>query len=163
MQIDRAAGHAPAPVTPRPGRTGLRRAAALGLAALLAGCASRPPPAKPGPRVYAIDLQGGAKRCTVRDPKLTDGKTSDVAMTVGNDGGWCAIQVSRPGDPAEPQPYAAGLLTTPAAHGRVYIHTVGAMTRIDYTPNAGFVGTDRFTVTLLPGRPAIVARVTVLR
>jgi hypothetical protein len=108
-------------------------------------------------RLYAIDQVGAAKSCTVPKVSLTDGKESDVAMTVGNDGGWCAISVSQSG----PQPYAAGLLTARPAHGKVYIHPVGDYTRIDYTPAAGFTGTDTFSVKLLPGSPVIRATVTV--
>lgn len=80
-------------------------------------------------------------------------------MTVGNDGGWCAFTVAQPG----PQPFAAGLLTEEPAHGRVYIHPVGDNTRIDYTPDAGYVGPDAFIVTLLPGRAVIRATVSVVR
>ena len=95
--------------------------------------------------------------------KPAEGKTVTVAMTVGNDGGWCAIPVTRPGGAAGRQPYAAGLLVAGPAHGKVYIHTVGDVTRIDYTPAAGFAGSDAFTVSLLPGEARIAARVTVAR
>ena len=80
-------------------------------------------------------------------------------MTVGNDSGWCAISVHQPG----PAPFAAGLLTTPATHGRVYIHPVGYDTRIDYTPDPGYAGPDRFLVTLLPDHSEVQANVTVVR
>lgn len=79
-------------------------------------------------------------------------------MRVGNDGGWCGISVQLDG-----QPYAAGLLTESPAHGNVFIHPVGDSTRIDYTPEAGFTGTDRFVVQLIPGNAAIRATVTVTR
>lgn len=138
-----------------------RCTAVLGLAALLAGCAHPAPTVQStsGAPVYAFDLQGAAKQCTAPKPGLTDGKTTQVAMKVGNDGGWCAITVAQ----KDGTPYAAGLLRSGPAHGKVYIHTVGDVTRIDYTPSPGFVGTDRFTVSLLPGRPVIDAQVTVVR
>lgn len=79
-------------------------------------------------------------------------------MRVANDGGWCAISVQLDG-----QPYAAGLLTDPPAHGKVYIHPVGNFTRIDYTPDSGFTGTDSFVVQLIPGNPALRTTVTVTR
>ena len=75
-------------------------------------------------------------------------------MSVGNDGGWCALTLSTSG-----RPYAAGLLTARPAHGRVYIHTVGSTTRIDYTPAAQYAGADSFTVKMEPGDA--VARVAV--
>jgi len=151
--------HAPRPVPVRP-----RVAAALALLALLAGCAAppKPRPTGPAPRLYAIDLQGAAKLCKVAPVKLEAGKTVAATMTVGNDGGWCAITVHRT-EAGAPEPYAAGLLTARAEHGRVYIHTVGADTRIDYTPVAGYAGPDQFTVSLLPDGAAIQVSVTVQR
>lgn len=126
--------------------------------ALLAGCAQPPPPSAPTTRLYAIDLAGAARRCTVGPLAPVAGKEVAARMTVGNDGGWCAFAVAQQG-----QPYAAGLLTAEPAHGRVYIHPVGDNTRIDYTPDAGYVGPDAFTVTLLPGRAVIRATVSVTR
>ena len=151
--------HAPQPVPVRP-----RVAAALALLGLLAGCAGPPKPqaSGPAPRLYAIDLQGAAKLCKVTQVKPQAGKTVAATMTIGNDGGWCAIAVHQT-EAGAPEPYAAGLLTARAAHGRVYIHTVGADTRIDYTPVAGYAGPDRFSVSLLPESAAIQVSVTVQR
>lgn len=127
-------------------------------AALLSGCAPQGPPV-PTARIYAIDLQGAARRCLVpRSVTLAPGKVTTATMAVGNDGGWCAISVALQG-----QPYAAGLLTTEPTHGRVYIHPVGNYTRIDYTPDPRFVGSDLFAVTLLPGRPVLRVNATVTR
>jgi hypothetical protein len=127
-------------------------------AALLSGCAPQGPPA-PTARVYAIDMQGAARRCVV-PPSVTlaPGQVTTATMEVGNDGGWCAISVALQG-----QPYASGLLTTEPNYGHVYIHPVGDNTRIDYTPTPGFVGADSFAVTLLPGRPVLRVNVTVTR
>ncbi|MGH7155255.1 MAG: Ig-like domain-containing protein [Acetobacteraceae bacterium] len=137
-----------------------RYRAALMLAGLafLASCMEQPAPVASGARLYAIDLSGGAKHCVVPKVVLAPGKVTPVTMQVGNDGGWCGITVALDG-----HPYAAGLLSTQAAHGRVHIHPVGDNTRIDYTPDSRFVGPDSFVVTLLPGRPAIHATVTVVR
>ncbi len=78
-------------------------------------------------------------------------------MTLANDGGWCAVSVHQDG----PTPFTAGLLTTRADHGKVYVHSVGDDTRIDYTPEPGFGGNDAFTVTLLPGNATIQVAATV--
>jgi hypothetical protein len=86
------------------------------------------------------------------------GRTVEATMRVANDGGWCAISLQLDG-----QPYSAGLLTEPPARGKVYIHPVGNFTRIDYTPDAGFSGTDRFVVQLIPGNPVLRTTVTVTR
>jgi len=124
----------------------------------LQGCAEPPPPPPPAQhaRVFASDFQGGAKSCTVPKLKLESGKEVPAAMQVGNDRGWCGITVAQDGNP-----YAAGLLEQPPAHGRVYIHPVGDDTRIDYTPDLGFSGADSFVVKLLPGEPVIRVSVTV--
>ena len=79
-------------------------------------------------------------------------------MTVGNDGGWCGITIAQSG-----QPYEAGLLTIRPTHGRVYIHTVGDSTRIDYTPDSGFTGADTFAVRTVPGNDLLRVAVTVTR
>lgn len=135
--------------------------AALTLAAAaLQGCAEKPKPVATGPQphLFSVDFQGAAKSCTVpKTPGLDGGKTTQAAMKMRNDGGWCAISVADDG-----KPYAAGLLTQRPDHGRVYIHPVGDATRIDYTPLLGFSGADSFAVTLLPGRPELHVAVTVL-
>lgn len=123
---------------------------------LVQSCGKQPPPA-PSARVFAADLTGGAKACTV--PRVTPepGRTADVAMKVGNDGGWCAITVVNGG-----RPFDAGLLTAQPTHGHVLIHTVGAATRIDYTPIARFAGADSFSVRLVPGSAMIRVAVSVV-
>ena len=126
-------------------------------ATLLSGCAQQTAaPAASTTRVFAADLVGGAKTCKAAKPALTDGKTTETMMTVGNDGGWCAIGVSRGG-----KPFSAGLLTTRPEHGKIYVHQVGDETRIDYTPMRGYVGKDVFAVRLVPGDAIIHVPVTV--
>jgi len=135
--------------------TGLAGVAMIGLAVLLQGCAPQARPAS-GTRLFATDFAGGAKSCNVPKVSPTAGKETPATMTVGNDGGWCGITVDNNG-----HPFSAGLLTDRPEHGQVYIHSVGDSTRIDYTPNKGFTGSDRFTVRLLPGNAVIRATVTV--
>lgn len=127
-------------------------------AAALQGCAEKPAPPVSHARLFASDFQGAAKQCTAAKPTLAPGKEAQVAMEVGNDGGWCAISVQQDG-----KPYATGLLTDAPAHGSVYIHPVGEETRIDYTPDRGFAGNDSFVVTLLPDKPVIRVAVKVTR
>ncbi len=121
--------------------------------AALAACAKNDAPLSQSTRpIYAADMIGAAKSCTVPDnPRLVDAQQTEVPMTVGNDGGWCGLRVSRPG----PEPFDAGLLTSRAAHGRVRVQSVGDWTRIDYTPDAGFAGEDSFVIRLLPGSTSV--------
>jgi hypothetical protein len=130
--------------------------AALVLVALVQGCARGP--LGPQTRLYAIDQEGAARVCSApRSVALSAGKPSQAAISVGNDGGWCAISVANAG-----QPYNAGLLSKAPEHGTVYIHAVGDFTRIDYTPDKDYAGADAYEVTLLPGQPILDVSVTVM-
>lgn len=131
----------------------------VALAAVVAGCAPQAPrPAASVNRVYATDLSGGARVCTVpQSVNLVAGQPTDVTMAVGNDGGWCGIVVSQPG----PRPFAAGLVTTRPQHGRLHVRRVGDYTRVDYIPNAGYRGTDAFAVRLMPGGSVLRVAATV--
>jgi hypothetical protein len=124
-------------------------------AVLAAGCT--PPPGQPaGPRLYAIDQTGGAKSCVAPPVQPVDGRETAMEMKVGNDGGWCGVTLTRASGA-----FSAGLLTARPAHGRVYVHTVGSATRIDYTPAAAFAGADTFTVKMVPGDASVRVAVTV--
>jgi hypothetical protein len=116
-------------------------------AALLQACAPKTEPAGSSLRVYAADLSGGAKTCEVPKITLATGQPTTAAIKMSNDGGWCGLPVHQPG----PKPFDAGLLSVRPAYGSVLIHSVGDETRIDYTPDRGFTGTDNFTVKLIPG------------
>jgi hypothetical protein len=133
-------------------------AAGIVVASLLAGCAKGPDAAAGSTlRVYAADLAGAAKVCDV--PKVTPVAAAGAGapMKMANDGGWCGISVHQDG----PKPFEAGLLTERPKHGTVLIHEVGDDTRIDYTPDRGFAGSDAFVVKLIPGNATIQAAVTV--
>lgn len=95
--------------------------------------------------IYSTDMKGKAASCTVPAVKAVDGHDTPVAITTGG-GGWCGIAVRREGGP-----YAAALLTQAPRNGKVYVHSVGDDTRIDYTPRVGAAGPDAFAVKLIPG------------
>ncbi len=136
-----------------------RLALAAGLALFLAGCQQQAARPVSTTRLFATDQMGAAKSCTVSGLGApAPGKEVEATMAVGNDGGWCGITVDNGG-----RPFAAGLLSVRPAHGRVFIHSVGDTTRIDYTPNPGFAGPDGFTVRLLPGEGTLRATVTVAK
>ncbi len=59
------------------------------------------------------------------------------------------------------KPFGAGLLMARPGHGTVVIHAVGDDTRIDYTPDRGFTGSDSFAVKLIPGDATVHVAVTV--
>jgi hypothetical protein len=87
-----------------------------------------------------------------------DGQSVLVQMQVSNEGGWCGITTSRGGSA-----FDSYLIVTRPAHGKVFAHRVGTNTRIDYTPDTGFAGTDSFAVRLVPGNAVLQAGVTVTR
>jgi hypothetical protein len=137
------------------------RRAAWPLAALAAGCllqgCTPPRVTASGTRLYASDLNGGARSCTAPSVSPVVGTDATIQMTVGNDGGWCGITATQPGGGQ----YAAGLLTIRPEHGKIYIHTVGDATRIDYTPDVGFTGSDAFAFRLVPSNGLTRVTVTV--
>ena len=130
--------------------------ALLAIVALAQGCAR---PTRPPARQYAVDQTGAAKSCTASKPDPAPGKETQAKLEVKNDGGWCAIAVAQPG----PMPYKAGLVESRPQHGKVYVHTVGDDTRIDYTPAPDYAGPDRFTVRLLPGGALLKVDATVTK
>lgn len=146
-----------APAARRASRRALPIALA-GAAWLLQGCSHPEAPSRPPAIVYSADLKGAAAQCSAPE-KFTpaEGKPAEARIVVGNDGGWCAVTVAAPGD----EPFQAGLLAARPQHGRVYVHTVGYGTRIDYTPDRGYAGPDAFAVDLLPGSATLRISVAV--
>ena len=124
---------------------------------LLAGCSANTGPGGSKLRTYAADLVGGAKVCDIPKVSPDPGQTADAAIKVSNDGGWCGFTVQQDGA----KPFGAGLLLTRPNHGTVTIHAVGDHTRIDYTPDRGFTGSDSFAVKLIPGDAKVNVGVTV--
>jgi hypothetical protein len=124
---------------------------------LLQACGQNAGPGGSRLRVFAADLAGAAKSCEVPQITPVSGQSTEATMKVGNDRGWCGLPVHQDG----PKPFDAGLLTARPAHGNVLIHQVGDDTRIDYTPDRGFTGSDSFSVKLVPGNATIRVAVVV--
>lgn len=134
-------------------RVSLRALAAItGLAALQTACAP-PQVTAPGPRIYAVDVQGRSALCDVpRNVALAADRSTEATMTLDNDGGWCGIATNRAGP---------GLVTAKPGNGRLHVRKVGAITRVDYIPDRGFTGTDSFAVKLLPDQAELKVAATV--
>lgn len=114
------------------------------LAALLATAACTT--AKP-PVLTASDPrnEGIAASCTPTNPDFSKPGPYNASIAMTNDG-WCGVfAVARNG-----KPFRLGLVpvATRPAHGRVLIQPVENATRIEYTPDSGFTGTDTFKATL---------------
>ena len=125
---------------------------------LLQACASDQGPAGSGTRVYAADMTGGAKTCEVAKVGPADGQSTDTAMKLDNGGGWCGLPLRQ----SDGRPFDVGLLLERPAHGSVVIHQVGDETRVDYTADRGFTGSDSFSVKMIPGNAVIRISVTVI-
>lgn len=131
--------------------------AAFGLAAsALQACAPQAPAHQPT-RQYYVDQGGVAPTCNASKVELRDGQETAGEMTVGGGPGRCSFTVSRDGNP-----FGAGLLTLRPEHGKVYVHTVGDDTRVDYTPAPAFGGPDRFAVKFVPGNAVLRVSVTAI-
>lgn len=127
--------------------------AILGSAALLMqACAQKP--LVQTPVAEAPDEAGHAAQCSFTpNPATIDPATPlQVKVEVTNDGGWCAVRLNQ---------VKTALLRTPPEHGRVYFRNVRDLTRLQYTPNAGFAGTDHFKFQIQPGAAIVEADVTV--
>ena len=118
----------------------LKLLAPLAAALALSACANTKPPvlAAEDPRNDGI-----ATTCTPTNPDMKTPGPYTGTITMANDG-WCGVfAVERDG-----KPFSLGLVRNRPEHGRVFIQKVANATRVEYTPNAGYVGSDAFTVAL---------------
>lgn len=130
------------------------RPVCLSLLAALAvqGCATQAPTTAADNLSDPIN-DGRATTCTA-----TPVANGAGTITMSNDG-WCSVALAEGGSP-----FTLGLVRTRPANGRVLVQTVGRDTRIEYTPNARFSGTDQFTVALrsrTAGAPDVPVQVAV--
>jgi hypothetical protein len=127
----------------------------LAIAALIQGCAQ---PAGVWNGIFAADVAGAAKTCVAQPATPPAGQTVLDQMQMSDEGGWCGIIATHDG-----HAFDSYLLVTRPSHGKIYVHHVGTQTRIDYTPDKGFTGTDSFAVRMIPGDAVIQGAVTVTR
>jgi len=106
---------------------------------------------------FAIDAAGRATTCVMPTAAPPDGQSVLAQVQMSNEG-WCGINANRRGSA-----YESYLLVTRPAHGRVFPHRVAGVTRVDYTPDRGFTGTDSFAIRLIPGDAVLQGAVTVTR
>jgi hypothetical protein len=110
--------------------------------------------------------QGALQPQTVRGPCqvkkffLLSQTAVHTDMTVDNAGQPCTFTVLNPNLQVFP---TASLITEQPAHGRAEsgLTNGGRSPIVSYTPQPGYSGTDRFTVTIEPNNHAIAVAVTV--
>ena len=113
---------------------------------LLSGCTPPPAPVVEAPAPLPPHLgPPPAALCTVAPFHVTDGGTGAIAMTISNDGGFCAASLTA----GNGQPYDAPLVPTRPLHGAETVVRYNGKTSIEYAATAGFVGHDAFTVHLI--------------
>lgn len=122
----------------------------LGVASL-AGCADAPKPVVQAPRVMPPHVGPPlAGVCHVAPFTVADGGSASVAISMVNDGGYCAARLTN----AAGQPFDAPLLPAQARHGQAAVWKYDGKTSVEYVPAAGFAGTDSFVVHLkMAGKP----------
>lgn len=118
----------------------------IGLGALLAGCAKPPVPIAEAPPPLPPHLgPPPAASCVVAPFKVADGGTATVAMTLSNDGGFCAAALTA----ASGEPFDAPLVPAKPQHGDETVVKYNGKTSVEYTATPGYVGHDSFVVHLI--------------
>jgi hypothetical protein len=126
-------------------------AAVIGVASFLLGCAKPPVPVvEPPPPLPPHLGPPPAASCIVAPFHVADGGTANIAMTISNDGGYCAAALTA----SSGKPFDAPLVPQKPAHGDDSVVEYNGKTSIEYTASQGYVGHDGFTVKLiLKGQP----------
>lgn len=98
--------------------------------------------------------------CQVKKFFLLGLRSVPTNMTVGNVGAACTFTVLNPDLQVV---INAALVTGPASHGQaaVGLNYGNRQAVVYYTPQPGYIGTDRFSVTLEPNAIGITVNVTV--
>ncbi len=122
----------------------------LTAAVILASCAPTPPPPAPPAPPPPLPPHFGpppAGSCKIAPFHAAEGHETEVLMTVGNDGGYCAATLTT----AAGQPYDAPLVPANGKpeHGLVRVVKYNGKTSVEYTPDAGYAGHDHFAVRLI--------------
>jgi hypothetical protein len=127
-------------------RVQARTLALLTFAAAVAGCAKPPPP--PAPEAPPLPPHLGpppAAACTVAPFHVADGGSAAVSMTLSNEGGYCAATLTA----SDGKPFDAPLLHRLPQHGSARVVKYNGRTSVEYTPVAGYTGSDSFEVRLI--------------
>ena len=118
----------------------------LVLALLLQGCEKPPAPVAEAPVALPPHLgPPPAAQCTVAPFHVADGGTATVAMTISNDGGFCAASLVA----GNGHPFDAPLVPVRPLHGDETVVRYNGKTSIEYAATPGYVGHDSFTVRLI--------------
>lgn len=125
----------------------MRRLALPALAVLLAAAGPTQPQTVTGP-------------CHVKDFFIVSFGTSNTEMTIVSGPQACQFTLF---NPALDRFQTAALITNLPSHGHAEAGLIlgGVSAAVSYTPEPGYVGTDRFTATIEPSDKAVIVHVTV--
>ncbi len=84
------------------------------------------------------------------------GAGAPMAMTISNDGGWCAHRLTHNG-----YAFTGGNVVQQPQHGQARIRHLVNRSVIEYRSTPGYVGSDSFSVTMLPGNSTFLVDVEV--
>jgi hypothetical protein len=112
--------------------------------AFLAGC-KKPIPVVEAPQLPPHLGPPPAASCVVAPFHVADGGTADVAITISNDGGYCAASLTA----ANGQPFDAPLVPEKPEHGDDSVVQYNHKTSVEYSAKPGYVGPDKFLVKLI--------------
>ncbi len=116
------------------------------LGALLASCAKPPAPVPEAPPPLRPHLgPPPAASCSVAPFHVADGGMTAVSMQVSSEGGYCAATLVAENG----RPFDAPLEPVVPMHGKARVVKYNGRTSVEYTPVAGYVGPDSFTVRLI--------------
>ncbi len=87
--------------------------------------------------------EGIAKTCTPSSVDFGAGSAATATIAMTNDG-WCALHTKDKNG----EPFKFGLVKSKPQHGYILIQKIGSQTRIEYTAEGRFVGTDNYSVAL---------------
>ncbi len=107
-----------------------------------------------------LQPQSVAGPCQMKKFFLTGFSATNTSMTVSGGGSACTFTLINP----DLQIFnTAALVTSQSSHGHADagLITGGTQATVSYTPQSGYAGPDRFTVTLEPADRAIIVNVTV--
>ena len=133
--------------------------AALLAAVVLSGCNQSAQTAATTAAEAPSD-EGISKTCIASAVDPAAGTNASATMTVGSDGGWCAVRTAE----KDGQPFATGLVRVRPQHGRIVIEKSGDRTLVQYFPAPGYTGPDTFTAALrsrTPNAPDLMVKVAV--
>jgi hypothetical protein len=87
-------------------------------------------------------------KCSVGNFGFIASQSTNTAMELNNDGGWCWTNAYyQSGRTLMTAYYVSVLKDNPPKHGHILIGDVpNGRVRIAYQPDAGFIGTDSFTI-----------------